>query len=385
VKTLHLYLTRQVLASMLMTAIVFTFILMLGNLLKDAFVLLVSRQASPALILQAVGLMIPYVWAFALPMAMLTATLLVFGRFSSEQELTAVRASGISLVSLTIPILVLSLVLCGICALINMEVTPRCWRGYKDLMFKFKTDLAEVRFPEGRYIRDFDGFIFYAGRSRNNQLGDVMVLITETNGSTTLRAATGQITRDETNQQINVELFDVKSVAIFDGRARPGSSASYVIQLRAPPVKDRKPGILEMTFGELRQELRELEAMMRSPAPLPDARPAESATAQRELERARQDLPSPIRVQIHQQMAFSFACFGFTLVGIPLGIRVHRKETNIGFALGIGLVLVYYCFMLLGKGLASRPELAPHLIVWVPDFIFQAVGMVLLWRANAGR
>jgi len=136
-----------------------------------------------------------------------------------------------------------------------------------------------------------------------------------------------------------------------------------------------------MTFLELRHELHELEKVNLTPGTNSPA----SLKQQMQIMRLQQkDLLEPVRVEMHREISFSFACFGFTLVGIPLGIRMHRRETNIGIAIALVLVVVYYAFIMLGESLSARPEFCPHLILWIPNFIFQAIGAVLLWRANRG-
>lgn len=385
-KTLHWYLTRQVVVSLVMTVVVFTFVLLIGNVLQEILTLLVKRQATMGVVVEAVGLLVPFVWVFALPMAMLTATLLVFGRFSADQELMAVRASGISLLSLITPILLLSLLLCGISAVVNLEIAPRCRVAYNELIFKARIELVAAQLPEGRFISDSRGYTFYVGRNRKNKLQDVIVFKDDgTNGSTTLRAPRGLLHVDSTNRQFFVELFDVKLLTSVNGNYHSSTAKGYVIDLLDEKSRlQKKPGITDLTFTQLQDEMRELEARLHLPAPLQKLSAEQRRSQKRDFEKQRSDLTSPLRVQIHRQVAFSFACFGFTLIGIPLGIRVHRRETNVSFFIALVLVLIYYGFIMVGQSLATRPEFAPHLIVWLPNFIFQAIGAVLLWRANRG-
>lgn len=385
VKTLHRYLTRQILASLIMTVMVFTFVLLLGNALKELLPLLVTGQVGFGVTASAVGLLIPFVWVFALPMGMLTATLLIFGRFSADQEYTAVRASGISLIWLSTPILLLSLFLCGVSALVNLEIGPRCRVAYTNLRFKLQTEFTSAQLPEGRFIKNFSGHIFYIGKNRRDgNLQDVLALILKngTEVAQAVRAPRARMDVDATNRKLNLTLYDGTFLDL-DGHSVGGfDEMNLQLDLEAPKKLEAK--VDDMTFLQLRDELREQEGLLNAPIVVKNLPAEELRKRRQEWEKQRKAWLSPILFQMHRQVAFSFACFGFTLVGIPLGIRVHRRETNVGIGIALLLVAVYYSFILVGQSLQSRPEFAPHLIVWLPNFLFQAVGVVLLWRANRG-
>jgi lipopolysaccharide export system permease protein len=373
-----------------MTVGVFTAVLLLGNVLKEILPFLISGQVKFGVFAEAVGLLVPFVWVFALPMGMLTATLLIFGRFSADQELTAVRASGISLLSITSPILLLSLALCALSAWVNMDVGPRCRVAYTGMIAKIRAELIGVYLPEGRIIRAdmpgirTNGYLLYVGKNRQRELRDVMAyqLEHDTNIIAIIKADRGKYELDPTNNIINLYLYDAKILSMNQGKGTPAVS-DLVVHLDSNQSRKAgaPPRLSDMTFLQLWNELHDVEKRLS----LPLARRMttnELRAAKQQLAKERADITTPIRVHIHRQVAFSFACFGFTLVGIPLGIRVHRRETNIGIAMALLLAGIYFSMVLLAQSLDTKPQYAPYLIVWLPNFVFQAVGAVLLWRAN---
>lgn len=383
-KTLPKYLLLQIVASLTMTVIVFTLVLLLGNVIREILPLLVNRQATLGIVARAVGLLIPFVATFALPISMLTATLLVFGRFSADQELTAARASGVSLLSLIFPVLLLSLALCGVSAAVNMEIAPRCRVAYNNLRFNLKAVvLSRLQLPEGRPISDFPGYILYIGKNRKETLQDVLLfqLKDETNIEMSVRAPRGRIEVDKENQKLVIHLYEATIEYLSSGVAGVSGEATFDLPLDAGGRRSDKPGISDLTYTQLRDELRVWDERINQ-AP-PDLAPEALRNLKRQLQKWN-DMAEPIRVQMHRQVAFSFACFSFALVGIPLGIRVHRRETNVGVAIALGLVAIYYALIILASAESTRAAWAPHLWMWAPNFVFQAVGVVLLRRVNRG-
>lgn len=376
-KTLHLYLTRQTLATVVMTVAVFAFVLLLGNIIKEVFTLLLSEHASLGVLAKAVVLLLPFVLVFALPMGLLTAMLLTFGRLSADQELVAIRGGGISLIALVSPVLLLAVAFTCLSGCINLYLAPKCRSMEKDIVY----DLSQIRpgtvLTEGRFVKDISPYIIYVGKIKGEEMHDVLISVLNTNGdvSVNLRASRGVIERTNANS-FTLRLFDVNGTMQKEGNWQPlpyAEMCEYPVTI--PPKRARSLKLNEMTFWQLREELRELE---NATAPLPRAATNQVAIASP----APISLTSPIVVQMHYQIAFSFACIGFTLIGIPLGIRSHRKETSVGVAISLILILVYYSFFILAQAFATKSQYYPWLFCWIPNFLFQLVGGFLLWRAN---
>ncbi len=415
-KTLHFYLTRQVISALLMAVVVFTFVLLLGSVLKEISTMVVNGQLPAAVMWRAIGLLIPFVLVYALPMGMLTATLLVFGRFSADQELTAVRAGGISLVSLVTPILLLSVGLSLVCAIINLQIAPQFRVAYKELVFRAGLENSTTLLPEDRFVDNIPGYIIYVRKRDGNDLRDVRFYRLEGDQIVTrVSAERGKLVVDKTASTMRLQLENAIVEQRIPKEKKPLTPApdSISISNGIHPVTRREllPGfwtlvektarspIASPSSSEAKSEEFEWHSMIQDafePEPPLDLKPAAQSHGKPKLSdltfaQLRSEIEklegqgvdaTPAIVQLHRQVAFAFASLGFTLIGIPLGVRAHRRETSAGVAMALILVLIYYSFFVLGQSLQTHPQFAPHLILWLPNFVFQAVGAVLLWRAN---
>ncbi len=389
-KTLHAYIARQVLGTLVMTVGVCTFFILVASVLKEVLGLLVSQQVSLWVVGKAILLLIPFVMAFALPAGLLTAALLVFGRLSADQEITAFRAGGISLLSLISPVLLLSCGLTVVSAIVNMEIAPRCREMYKGMLREMGWAKTAALIPEKTYIKDFPDSIVYVSHVEGAYLEDILIYeLKKEKIESYVRADSGQIVFSSTNNLVYVQLTNVFRVFFVPDKRLPQifylGETEFIYTNTVVRKLESKVDLDNMTFLELRQELQDLERRMAEPLTNAPVRKVEGKPRPERMKNLRGvDLTLPVRLRMHRQIAFSFACIGFTLVGIPLGIRAHRRETSFGIAVAIMLVLVYYSFFIMGMSLETRPELAPHLILWIPNFLFQVVGGAMLWRANRG-
>ena len=109
-KLLHRHILKEILLATGMAMGLFIFVLLMGNALRDVAELVAAGKLGVGIFFKLIGLLIPYVAAYALPLGMLTGTLIALGRLSSQQEIVAMKAAGISLYQIASPVFLISFI-----------------------------------------------------------------------------------------------------------------------------------------------------------------------------------------------------------------------------------------------------------------------------------
>ncbi|MGD0649850.1 MAG: LptF/LptG family permease [Verrucomicrobiia bacterium] len=367
-KILPKYITRQTVITLFFSVGVFTFVLLLARVLKELSELLINRQVGPGIVGWFLLLLLPTVLSFSLPMAMLTTALLVFGRMSADNEITAMRASGIGLGRVAAPVILLSALVGAICFYMNTTLAPECRFKFRTLFLEMGTKQPMALIEEGAYLKDFPGYVIYVGRKKQNIIEDVTLYALDSNGNvvSSLRAQKGLVKGEPQEKKLLLDLYNVR------GDLRDPNDPTNIRKIRPGTTALRYPVELDLgnAFRQARTS-RRLSDLLFS-----------ELIEQSESLRGQGIYPAAALMEAHQRVAMAVACVAFTLIGIPLGVKTSRRETSIGVAISLGLALIYYFTMVLANVLRNRPYLYPEAIMWLPSFGFEMLGLWLLWRVS---
>jgi lipopolysaccharide export system permease protein len=374
---LQRHIFKSVLFSCATAVGLFAFILMVGNAVRDLLGYVIAGQLKPEMFAELILLLVPFVVSYALPIGVLTGVLLVLGRMSAEHEVTAMRAAGLSLPWLARPILLLAVmgVLAGV--VINFQFMPWARVVYHvELSDAVRRNPLSFIVPR-TFIRDFPGKVLYVGEKNGLGVKDFWLWELDRQGRVKnfIRAESGSFDFDEKTGELilnlnhlQVETRDPKNPEDFS-EPRPSLSSERT-SVRLP---------LEGLFGQnaIHRKLQwytypELIAEWRRLAQ-PVAPPEQH---QRELDRMK------LQMVVQDKFTTAFAVFSFALVGVPLGIRVSRRETSANLGLALVLAMGYYFLTVMISWLENHPELRPDLLLWLPNLIFLGVGLWLFWRVD---
>jgi lipopolysaccharide export system permease protein len=379
VTLLDRYIFKSVLVACFAAVCLFAFVLMAGNIIRDLIGPLLSGQLGFLMFGRLVLLLVPFVISYALPLGMLTAVLLALGRFSSDSEITAMRAAGLSLPRIALPALFLAAGLVAVCLKVNFQFMPWARVTYhQDFAASIRTNPLSFIIPK-TFIRDFPGNVIYVGSKEGPVVRDIWVwqLDAQSRAIRFIRAESGRVDFDEATNSFIVPLHHA-TIEDYDRRAPDNftealhvNTVGQVDPIHLSLTRYSGAGMVHqkldwMTYGELEAEKARIEAQ---PVPI-----GGEGQRQRDIMK--------VALTIQEKINLSLAIFSFALVGVPLGIKVSRRETSANLGVAVTMALSYYFLTVMVGWLDRHPEYRPDLLLWVPNFIFLGVGIWLLRRLD---
>jgi len=357
----------------------FVFVMVAGNILTQVSSAIASGRVSGWEGLELVGLLFPGVLPYALPLGLLTGVLIAFGRMSSQQELTAMKASGRSLGRIARPALLLAGALALLSAWLNLEVAPYANTEYRRLLVgSAKDNPASVIVP-GKLNRQFPGMVIRAAERDGEVLRDFWLWSADEQGrlTQTIHAREARLA-----PAVNAKGEGILRITLTDARLekrqagdenfdRPSSfTTAGTTQLEFPASGIFKDGenfqrkLRWLTTSEL------LVAMDKGWQVAPNA-------TRKEKERGQMLATT----QLMAHLAGALSVFSLAFLAVPLAVRVGRSETFVNAAVALGVALSYYLLTSMAA-YVKDPDLRPDLLIWLPNVVVVGVAWSLLRRAS---
>lgn len=363
-KLIDRYMGRQLLVTVLMAIAVLSLVLVVGNIFRKLLPLLVNHDVPVEYLLTFIAYVLPFSLIFTIPWGLLTAILLVFGRLSADNELVALRSNGVSLTRICLSLAAIATVCTAVCLWLNVTVAPAAQESMRSTIFDLATRNPMALFGSDQVIDQFPGRKIYVGKKEGNKLENITVfeLSDDNIPMRVTHAKTGVLEADLENKRILMHLYNARYQQRDD-------KAPYDLQRIRDGINMRE-GTLPISLDELYEKEKK--------------RPSRSAMSLEQLvdQLKSEDVKarSASRTEINKRFSFPFSCLAFALIGVPLGITAHRRETSIGFGLSLVVGVFYFLFIIIADTLRGKAQLHPELLVWFPNVLFLLIGAVMFRR-----
>jgi len=363
------YLIREVAGPVTLGFLVYTFILLTNFLFRSAEMIIV-RDVPASQIGQLLFLSLPNIIVLTIPMSFLFGALVAMGRLSADSELVALRSTGQSLWQLARPVLLVSLLLTLFNTFLMVWALPRANHQLTQLRLDIITRSATQQVEPRVFYEEWEGLILYVFEVPPESKRWHGVFLAEDlpgDENQITIAEWGEVRYDEATEQLVLYLEGVSTYTV--DFSDPEKHHHEQLETLQQPLQDRLA--MQQGVTSVSKSVRELT--------IPELR------ERAEKEGISDELRNLCFVEIHKKFAIPAACLVFGILALPLGSNRHRGGKSSGFAVSIGIIMLYYILLSNGEEYARVGKLSAALAMWLPNIIMAAMGLLLLWRKNRDR
>jgi LPS export ABC transporter permease LptG/LPS export ABC transporter permease LptF len=364
------YILREVTGYAVLGGVLFTFILFMRYLLP-LLELAVRGVASPLDLLRLIGYLLPNFLPMTIPMAVLIGVLLGLSRLASDSEVTAMRASGLGVLSFLRIVSIVAIFSWLVSLAISLYVAPRAARALLNYEEQSKTSQATVEVQPRVFYEDFKNYVLYTQEVVPGANGTAVwkhVFLADLSQPASPHIISAQEAIVQAGSERQTLRLDLVNGSRHDIAA--GDPAQYDI------------ATFNSTVLPIETSSQEDTHLSRSGTPMQALDTAEVWRRAHGSDVTRDT--RPYAIEFHRRLSFPTACLVLMLVGVPLGLSSRRGGKGTGFAVTLLLVFLYYFLSEIGVALAHQQKLPAFAGVWGANVLFTLAGLLLIQQLSRG-
>ncbi|MEO0114566.1 MAG: LptF/LptG family permease [candidate division WOR-3 bacterium] len=391
------YVIKEFTGPFFLSLVVLAFILLMDRLflLVD---LLVRKGVGIGVVAEIALLSLPSVIAYTGPLGTLIGSVMACGRLAQDNEITAIRASGIPLFRCFLALGILTFILMVAMVFFNGLLWPESEHKVRGLLMDVARKKPATRIQEGVFMDEFEGYTIYIGRidERKSTIQDIAVFAKDPKGTPNIiTAKSGTIANSPDGNYLTLTLLDGEIHELVEkDRYRRLFFTKHTINIPIDVEMVRKErqyrGDSEMVLWSLLTKIKgltkEIQEFKKSIAELKkkSIEPADRRNFQiQEIEtkvRYKWQELNRYLVETHKKFSLAFSCFFFLFFGAPLGILLRRGGIGFGFIVGLIFFAIYYILLIAGEELADSGRLSPFIGMWLPNLFLLPIVVELFLR-----
>ena len=428
------YFIREMILPFFFSLLMITFLLFINFLLRaiDRFL---GKGLEVMTILEYLFLNLAWIIALSVPMAVLLATLMTFGRLSEDNEINAMRASGISFLSIIRAPILFGITIAMFLIIFNNFVLPDMNFHARLLSGDIYRKRPGMNIEPGIFLDDLPNYSMIIGGKEGKIMSDIRIFSKgKQESQTSIHSKTGTLStladaflltlydgeihelenKDYTNYRRII--FDTHKIIIpaddlllnrrdSSNRTDREMTVPMIInkinnyEKKLSTVKIRLTGAFYRTLGDsiLPNSIEDginlisiAKDSMHSDTTLNLNTVRKKERQLRNLERQLKNefglITSYLKgknkylVEAHKKFSIPFACFLFVLLGAPLGVMAKRGGFAVSTSLSFGFFLLYYVLLIGGEELADRNQVSPEIGMWAPNLVLMIVALYLIFN-----
>ncbi len=361
VRILDRYIFREILTPFFLSIATLTLVLFLQKMFRLAE-LIISKGATLSSTVKLFAYVMPGFLVLTIPMSFLVGTLTAFTQMSTDSEVTAMKASRISLYNMIRPVMLFAFLAFSVTAGISLVVAPEANHALKEHLFNLVKSRATVGIEPGVFSSTFDGMVIYVDKM--GSLDDMR----------------GIFISDERSSKDPVAIVAQSGRLIADPQSLKVTLAMNRGSILALPRDKQSYSSMDFDTGKLYLDISHA-LIQRGPLSL-ESDEIGSFELFRELRRAKKAGKPAIDIEseLHRRLSIPFACLLFGMIGAPLGIRRSRSGKSAGVSIALLVFLAYYVVLAAGTNLSDTGKLSPAIAYWLPNVIMTAAAVLLIYK-----